>query len=188
MQYNFTDPESRIMKGADGFVQAYNAQIAVEPDFQLIVGQQVTQAANDKQQMQPLVEVIQEQSGQKPAEVVSDSGYCSEANLKYLEKKTIEGFVAVDRESYRDREQPCPRGPLPTGATRVDRMRRKLQTKKGAAIYSTRKTIVEPVFGQIKQARGFRQFLLRGLKKVQGEWAIICLTHNILKLHRLCYG
>ena len=188
MQYNFTDPESRIMKGADGFVQAYNAQIAVEPDFQLIVGQQVTQAANDKQQMQPLVEVIQEQAGQKPAEVVSDSGYCSEANLKYLENKKIEGFVAVDRESYRDREQPCPRGPLPKGATRVDRMRRKLQTKNGAAVYSTRKTIVEPVFGQIKQARGFRQFLLRGLKKVQGEWAIICLTHNILKLHRLCYG
>ena len=188
MQYNFTDPESRIIKGADSFVQAYNAQIAVEPDFQLIVGQQVTQAANDKQQMQPLVEVIQEQSGQKPAEVVSDSGYCSEANLQYIEKKKIEGYVAVDRESYRDRERPCPRGPLPAGATRVDRMRRKLQTKKGAAIYATRKTIVEPVFGQIKQARGFRQFLLRGLKKVQGEWAIICLTHNILKLHRLCYG
>ena len=188
MQYNFTDSESRIMKGADGFVQAYNVQLAVEPDFQWIVGQQVTQAANDKQQMQPLVEVIQEQSGQKPAEVVSDSGYCSEANLQYIEKKKIEGYVAVDRESYRDRERPCPRGPLPAGATRVDRMRRKLQTKKGAAIYATRKTIVEPVFGQIKQARGFRQFLLRGLKKVQGEWAIICLTHNILKLHRLCYG
>src|SRR6516225_6502013 len=176
MQYNFTDPESRIMPGADGFVQAYNAQVAVEPDLQLIVGQLVTQEVNDKQQMQPLVQVIQEQSGQKPGEVVSDSGYCSEANLQYIEKKKIEGYVAVDRESYRDREQPCPRGPLPTGATRVDRMRRKLQTKKGAAIYATRKTIVEPVFGQIKQARGFRQFLLRGLKKVQGEWAIICLT------------
>jgi hypothetical protein len=79
MQYNFTDPESRIMKGADGFVQVYNAQVAVEPDFQLIVGQLVTQEANDKQQMQPVVEVIREQSGQKPAEVVSDSGYCSEA-------------------------------------------------------------------------------------------------------------
>src|SRR6266446_2493459 len=80
MQYNFTDPESRIMKGADGFVQAYNAQVAVEPDFQLIVGQLVTQEANDKQQMKPVVEVIQEQSGQKPGEVVSDSGYCSDAN------------------------------------------------------------------------------------------------------------
>jgi transposase len=188
MQYNFTDPESRIMKGADSFVQAYNAQIAVEPELQLIVGQLVTQDANDKQQMKPVVEVIREQSGQKPAEVVSDSGYCSDANLHYLEKKKMEGFVAVDRESYRDREEPCPRGPLPKGATRVDRMRRKLQTKMGAAIYSTRKTVVEPVFGQIKQARGFRQFLLRGLKKVQGEWAMICLTHNILKLHRLCYG
>jgi transposase len=188
MQYNFTDPESRIMKGADSFVQAYNVQIGVEPDFQLIVGQRVTQEANDKQQLKPVVEVIREQCGQKPAEVVSDSGYCSDANLHYLEKKKIEGFVAVDRESYRDREEPCPRGPLPKGATRVDRMRRKLQTKMGATIYARRKTVVEPVFGQIKQARGFRQFLLRGLKKVQGEWAMICLTHNILKLHRLCYG
>jgi transposase len=188
MQYNFTDPESRIMPGAEGFVQAYNTQIAVEPDLQLIVGQTVTQATNDKQQLAPTVKAIEEQAGQKPQEVMADSGYCSEANLKYLEKKKIEGFIATDRESYRDRQQPGPRGPLPQGATRVDRMRRKLQTKVGAAIYSGRKTIVEPVFGQIKQARGFRQFLLRGLQKVQGEWAVICLTHNILKLHRLCYG
>jgi transposase len=188
MQYNFTDPESRIMKGAEGFVQSYNAQIAVEPEFQLIVGQLVTQEANDKQQVKPAIETMQEQSGQKPAALVSDSGYCSEANLQYLDKKKIEAFVAVDRESYRNREKAGPRGPLSKGATRVDRMRRKLQTRAGAAVYSTRKTVVEPVFGQIKQARGFRQFLLRGLKKVQGEWALICLTHNILKLHRLCYG
>ena len=188
MQYNFTDPESRILPGADGFVQAYNAQIAVEPDFQWIVGQRVTQAANDKQQLQPTLEAIRQQAGHRPQAVMTDSGYCSEANLQYLEKKKIEGFIATDRESYRDRQQPGPRGPLPQGATRVDRMRRKLQTKVGAAIYSRRKTVVEPVFGQIKQARGFRQFLLRGLEKVQGEWAVICLTHNILKLHRLCYG
>jgi transposase len=188
MQYNFTDPESRIMKAGDGFEQAYNAQVAVEPDFQLIVGQLVTQDANDKQQLKPVVEAMREQSGQKPAEVVSDSGYCSEANLQYLEQKKIEGFVATDRESYRDRSQPGPRGPLPKEATRVDRMRRKLQTKVGAAIYSKRKTVVEPVFGQIKQVRGFRQFLLRGLEKVKGEWAMVCLTHNILKLHRICYG
>src|SRR6266851_3628310 len=188
MQYNFTDPESRIMPGADGFVQAYNTQIAVEPDFQWIVGQRVTQAANDKQQLQPTLEAIRQQARQTPQQVLTDSGYCSDANLKHLEKKKIEGFIATDRESYRGRHQPGTRGPLPQGATRVDRMRRKLQTKAGAAIYSTRKTIVEPVFGQIKQARGFRQFLLRGLEKVQGEWAVICLTHNILKLHRLCYG
>jgi transposase len=188
MQYNFTDPESRIMPGADGFVQAYNTQIAVEPDFQWIVGQRVTQATNDKQQLAPTVQAVEEQAGQKPQEVMTDSGYCSEANLKYLETRKIEGFIATDKESYRDRQQSGPRGPLPQGATRVDRMRRKLQTKVGAAAYSRRKTIVEPVFGQIKQARGFRQFLLRGLEKVQGEWAMICLTHNILKLHRLCYG
>jgi len=131
MQYNFTDPESRIMPGADGFVQAYNAQIAVEPDFQLIVGQRVTQASNDKQQLKPTVEAIAEQAGQKPQEVLTDSGYCSDANLKYLEKKKIEGFIATDRESYRGRQQPGPRGPLPQEATRVDRMRRKLQTKAG---------------------------------------------------------
>ena len=188
MQYNFSDPESRIMPGAEGFVQAYNTQIAVEPDFQLIVGQRVTQASNDKQQLVPTLEVIREQAGQTPQEVVTDSGYCSDANLKYLEKKKMEGFIATDRESYRDRHQPGPRGPLRKGATRVDRMRRKLHTQVGAAIYSKRKTVVEPVFGQIKQARGFRQFLLRGLEKVQGEWAMICLTHNILKLHRLCNG
>jgi hypothetical protein len=188
MQYNFTDPESRIMPGAEGFVQAYNAQIAVEPDLQLIVGQRVTQASNDKQQLVPMVEAVGEQSGQKPQEIVSDSGYCSEANLQYLAKKKIAGFIALDRESYRDRQQPGPRGPLPKEATRVDRMRRKLQTQVGAAIYATRKTVPEPVFGQIKQGRGFRQFLLRGLGKVQAEWALICLTHNILKLHRLCYG
>jgi transposase len=187
-QYNFTDPESRIMKGADGFVQAYNTQIAVEPNFQWIVGQRVTQAVNDKQQMVPTVEAIRQQSRQKPEEVLTDSGYCSELNLKYLEKKKIEGFVATGRESHGDQKQPCPRGPLPQGATRVDRMRRKLQTKAGAAVYATRKVIVEPVFGQIKQARGFRQFLLRGVEKVQGEWALVCLTHNILKLHRMCYG
>jgi transposase len=187
MQYNFTDPESRIMPGADGFVQAYNAQIAVEPDFQMIVGQRVTQASNDKQQLVPALDAMGEQAGQKPQQILTDSGYCSDANLKYLEKKKIEGFIATDRESYRGRHQAGPRGPLPQGATRVDRMRRKLQTKVGAAIYATRKTVVEPVYGQIKQARGFRQFLLRGLGKVQGEWAMICLTHNILKLYRLCY-
>src|SRR6202162_1310149 len=140
MQYNFTDPESRIMPGADGFVQAYNAQIAGKPDLQWIVGQRVTQASNDKQQLQPTLEAIRQQAGHTPQAVMTDSGYCSEANLQYLEKKKIEGFIATDRESYRDRQQPGPRGPLPQGATRVDRMRRKLQTKVGAAIYSRRAT------------------------------------------------
>src|SRR6202047_32670 len=100
MQHNFTDPESRIMPGADGFVQAYNTQIAVEPDFQWIVGQRVTQAANDKQQLQPTLEAIRQQAGHTPQAVMTDSGYCSEANLKYLEKKKIEGLFATVRQPY----------------------------------------------------------------------------------------
>jgi transposase len=191
-QYNFTDPESRMMKGADGFVQAYNAQAAVEADLQLIVGQTVTQAANDKEQLLPMVETIQEQSGQRPEEILADSGYCSEKNLEGLEsadqtEQKINGYIATERQKHDEYKEPCPRGPLPQDATRVDRMRRKLKTKAGKAVYAARKAIVEPVFGQIKQARGFRQFLLRGIEKVRGEWSLVCLTHNILKLYRLCH-
>ena len=187
-QYNFTDPESRILKGSDGFVQGYNTQVAVEPLFQLVVGQTVTQAANDKQQVVPLIEAIEEQSGQRPKEVLADSGYCSEENLKYLAKRRMAGFVATEKQKHGERNEPCKRGPLPKDASRVERMKRKLKTKVGAAVYARRKCMVEPVFGQIKQARGFRQFLLRGLHKVRGEWALICMTHNLLKFHKICYG
>jgi transposase len=192
-QYNFTDPESRIMKGGDGFVQGYNAQIAVEEDFQLIVGQGVTQAANDKEQLPAMVETIEQQSGQAPEQILADSGYGSEKVLETLEtersgKPAIDLYIATKREKHGEGQERCKPGPLPKGATRVDRMRRKVQTLAGAAVYAARKGIVEPVFGQIKQVRGFRQFLLRGLKKVRGEWALVCLTHNILKLHRICYG
>lgn len=190
-QYNFTDPESRMMKGADGFVQAYNAQAAVEAEFQLIVGQGVTQATNDKEQLAPLLEAVEEQSGQRPEVILADSGYCSEKNLAALESVAAESkiiaYVATQRQRHGEYKEPCPRGPLPKDATRVERMRRKLKTKVGKAAYAARKTIVEPVFGQIKQARGFRQFLLRGIEKVRAEWAMVCLTHNILKLYRLCY-
>src|ERR1700719_4585881 len=190
-QYNFTDPESRLMKGSDGLMQGYNAQAAWEPVLQLIVGQSVTPAANDKQQIEPMVQVIEQQSVQRPAGLLADSGYCSEKNLAYLAAlgqsgHPIDAYIATGKQKHDEYRQPCSRGTLPRNATRVDRMKRKLQTKVGRAIYATRKTIVEPVFGQIKQARGFRQFLLRGLAKVQGEWALVCLTHNILKLHRLC--
>jgi transposase len=192
-QYNFTDPESRIMKSADGFVQGYNAQAVVEPTLQLIVGQAVTDATNDKRQLMPMLEIMEAQSGQRPTEVLADSGYCSEKNLEQLDaepqpERCITGYVATERQKHDDCRKPCPRGPLPKNATRVDRMKRKLQTKAGKAVYAARKTIVEPVFGQIKQARGFRQFLMRGIDKVSGEWALVCLTHNILKLHRLCNG
>jgi transposase len=191
-QYNFTDPESRIMKGADGFVQAYNAQAVVEPDLQLIVGQTVTQAANDKEQLVAMMEIVEQQSGQRPEEVLADSGYCSEKQLEALESKAqperrIEGYIATERQKHDEYREACPKGPLPKDATRVDYMRRKLKTKAGKAVYAARKAIIEPVFGQIKQARGFRQFLMRGIEKVRGEWSLVCLTHNILKCYRLCY-
>lgn len=190
-QYNFTDPQSRIMKGADGFVQAYNAQAAVEPDFQLIVGHAVTQASNDKEQLIPMLATIEEQSGQRPRELLADSGYCSEKNLEHLHsednpERRVDGYIAAERQKHGEYREPCPRGPLPKDATRVGRMKRKLKTKAGKAVYAARKAIVEPVFGQIKQARGFRQFLLRGIDKVRGEWSLVCLTHNVLKLYRVC--
>jgi transposase len=185
-QYNFTDPESRIMKGPDGFVQAYNAQIAVD-DQQLIIGQAVTQETNDKKQLMPMITIIAEQSGITPTQLLADAGYCSDENLAAIAVTPIDAYISTRKQKHGERPGPCPRGPVPKPATRVDRMSRKLHRKVGAAVYAARKAIVEPVFGQIKQARGFRQFLLRGLEKVQGEWSLVCTTHNILKLYRL-YG
>ena len=184
-QHNFTDPESRIMKGPDGFVQAYNAQIAVEPVLQMIVGQALTQQTNDKKQLLPMIDAVQQQAGQRVREVLADSGYCSEANLRKAAKKKIDLYVAAEKTKHNQPAQPALCGRIPKSATLVERMKRKLKTKAGRAIYARRKTIVEPVFGQIKQAQGFRQFLLRGVEKVRGEWALVCTTHNLLKLHRL---
>jgi transposase len=184
-QYNFTDPESRIMKGPDGFVQAYNVQVAVD-ELQLIVGQAVTQETNDKKQLMPMITTIAQQSGDTPAQLLADAGYCSDVNLAAIADTAIDAYISTRKQKHGERPGPCPRGPLPKTATIVDRMSRKLHTKAGAAVYAARKGIVEPVIGQIKQARGFRQFLLRGFEKVQGEWSLVCTTHNILKLYRLC--
>lgn len=184
-QYNFTDPESRIMHSPDGFVQAYNVQLAVD-ELQLIVGQAVTQDTNDKQQLMPMITIIEQQSGVTPTQLLADAGYCSDENLIAIADTTIDAYIAPRKHKHGERPGPCPRGPLPKTATRLDRMARKLQTNTGAAIYAARKAIVEPVIGQIKHARGFRQFLLRGFEQVQGEWALVCTTHNILKLYRLC--
>jgi transposase len=184
-QYNFTDPESRIMKGPDGFVQAYNVQVAVDA-LQLIVGHAVTQETNDKKQLLPMITTIAQQSGDTPTQLLADAGYCSDANLTAIAETTIDAYISTRKQKHGERPGPCPRGPLPTTATIIDRMSRKLHTKTGAAVYAARKGIVEPVIGQIKQARGFRQFLLRGFEQVQGEWALVCMTHNMLKLYRLC--
>lgn len=132
-QYNFSDSESCIMKGADGFVQAYSVQAVVESTTQLIVAQAVTQQANDKQQVAPMVQAIEQRAAQKPDELLADSGYCSEKNLAHLEKQGIDAYIATEKQKHGSKKA-CSRGPLPKGATRTNRMRRKVQRNTGAAI------------------------------------------------------
>jgi len=189
-QRNFTDPDSRIMKdgATKAFVQAYNCQVAVDSQSQVIVSTQVTQEANDKRQLKPVVEQIKANLDEKPKQVSADSGYYSEENLEYLTEEEIDAYVAPGRLKHTDGKVPAPRGRIPQGATTKDRMARKLGTVKGRKTYGQRKEIVEPVFGQIKQVRGFRQFLLRGLEKVSAEWDLVCLSHNLLKLFRCSWG
>jgi transposase len=181
-QRNFTDPESRIM--VDGatkeFVQGYNAQAAVDSQAQVIVACGVTQAAADVGQFVPMLDQVAAHLGHLPAQVTADAGYFSEANLTAPQFAAIDFYVPPDRHPHgRDAAAGrSRRGPFSAA------MRTKLQTAAGRAVYARRKTIPEPVFGQIKQGRGFRRFWLRGVGKVRGEWGLICLTHNLLKLFR----
>jgi len=186
-QRNFTDPQSRIMKdgASKSFEQAYNCQAAVDEESQIIVATNVTQQPNDKQQLEPLVEEIKKNTDDKtPEKLSADNGYFSEPNVQYLEDEGIDGYIATGRQKHGDVSQCAQRGRIPKDATKQERMARKLRTKKGRETYSKRKQIVEPVFGQIKETRGFRRFLLRGLENVSAEWDLICLTHNLLKLFR----
>lgn len=183
-QRNFTDPEAKIQKTSDGFIQGYNAQIAVDGGpAQIIVAQHVTPAAPDVQQLVPVVTAITQGMRRKPRHVLADAGYWSETNVAALEAKDIEPFIATGRRKHTAPVPIAARGRVPDALSAKDRMARKLATVRGHAIYARRKAIVEPVFGQIKHARGFRQFLRRGLVRVQQEWALICLSHNLLKLH-----
>lgn len=190
-QRNFTDPESRIMpsssdKGA--FVQAYNAQVAVDGHAQVIVACAITQQTTDTPALPSVVEQLVANTGAAPQTLSADAGYFSEANVQAVEAlhpepcTQTEAFIAVARVRHGHAPPPAPRGRIPTGLSLRERMRRKLRTVKGKRCYAKRKAIVEPVIGQIKQARGFRQFLLRGVTKVQTEWSLICTTHNLLKL------
>ncbi len=196
-QKNFTDPESRIMKSKDGFVQAYNAQIAVDSAAQIIVAQDVTQSPVDSSQLVPMIDATKTNLGRYPEQASADAGYCSEGNLEALENRSIDGYVATGRArdavDGKGGGDDAPGAPNPVSAskpqaepaaapTRVEAMRAKLKAGGHASPYRLRKQLPEPVFGQIKQARGFRQFLLRGFEKVRAEWAIICTVHNLLKL------
>jgi transposase len=239
-QKNFTDPESRIMKSKDGFVQGYNAQIAVDAEAQIIVAQYVTQNGSDSGQLVPLIDAVEANLGRKPREVSADNGYCSEDNLAALEERDIDGYVATGRardaaagtgkakakaaepgqtavhvgaaqaqENTVDCGQPTTDVELSAGAhndhavdmaieqaavagdgevaaaqtpTRAEAMRAKIKAGGHQSPYRLRKQVVEPVFGQIKEAGSFRQFLLRGIENVSGEWAMKATAHNILKL------
>ena len=180
-QRNFTDPESRIMKSKDGFVQAYNAQAAVDADSQVIVAVGLTQNGSDQGQLVPMVEKIEQNLDRKPAQISADNGYCSEANIAALAERNIEGYIAPGRAQHPTAKTSKVGGPL-TQAPLHKIGRKKIDDGGFESPYRLRKQVVEPVFGQIKQARGFRQFLLRGVEKVSAEWSIVCSAYNLLKL------
>jgi transposase len=182
-QYNFTDPESRIM--VDGatksFVQAYNAQAAVDEHAQIIVACSVTGEALDVQQMRPMLEQLHTNLGRRPAIVTADAGYFSNANVTTVSGAGIDLYVPPDKTKH-----DAPLGAAPTAGpqTIAEAMREKLRQPGAREIYARRKAVVEPVFGQTKEVRGFRRFSFRGRRKVSAEWTLICLTHNLLKLFR----
>lgn len=182
-QRNFTDPDSRIMKTGDGYVQGYNCQVVVDAAHQIIVAEAVTNQPPDPEHLVPLLVKTVDNCGAKPEKLIGDAGYFSENNVCESQKWGIDPYIATGRQRHGKTPAPV-RGRAPSGMTVKEAMARKLATKAGKAVYSRRKTIVEPVFGQIKEARGFRRFLLRGLEKVRGEWSLVTLTHNLLKLHR----
>lgn len=177
-QRNFTDPDSCIMVGKDGYIQAYNAQIAVDAEAQVIVAHRLARTPSDQTAVVPLVDAVKATTGARPKEVSADAGFCSEANLAALAERRIKTYVATGRAKDPASGEAQRRGPL------VAAMRDQLRRAGRRSRYRLRKQVVEPVFGQIKQARGFRQFLLRGREKVTQEWALICTAHNLAKLCR----
>jgi len=178
-QRNFTDPESRILKTKDGYIQGYNAQAAVDGKAQIIVAHGLTQSMSDQDQLVPLMDGIRNNLGRKPKEASADAGYCSEANLEALAERDVSAYLATGRAKHPAGVKRNVTGPL------TKAMRGKLKRAGWRSRYRFRKQTVEPVFGQIKQARGFRQFLLRGIEKVKAEWALICTAHNLTKLAKL---
>jgi transposase len=183
-QRNFTDPASHIMPAPGGkhFEQAYNAQAAVDSAHQIIVAPGLTDEPTDKKQAIPMIEQVKANTGKLPRQMSADTGYFSKEVAQALTSDGIDVYIPPDKMKHRMSLPPAPRGRIPKSLPLPDRMRRKLRTKKGRRCYGLRKELSEPVFGQIKQARGFRQFLLRGKEKVSGEWQLICTGHNVLKL------
>jgi IS5 family transposase len=186
-QVNLTDPDSRIMKATGkGFEQAYNAQAAVDTATMLVVGHQLTQAPNDKQQLEPMIEQLEalpEALG-KVEGLAADTGYFSTHNVACCEAAQITPYIATGKESHHPPllARFCEPTPLPPEADALTRMQHRLTTQAGKAVYAQRKSTVEPVFGIMKQVMGFRQFSLRGLEMVKGEWALLCMAWNMKRM------
>ena len=189
---NTTDPDSRIMKTRQGYVQGYNAQ-AVVSEEQIIVAVGVTQEANDVQQLEPMLQTMAhtlEAAGieDRPKAGLADAGYWSEANIRACSWPEMPELLIATTKDWKQRkmlrEKGCPRGRIPKGLSPWDRMERKLLTKRGRALYKKRGVLVEPVFGQVKEGQGFRRFMRRGLGAAQSEWSLAGMTHNLLKLWR----
>jgi len=183
---NTTDPDSRVMKTRNGHVQGYNGQVAVDCSSQVILAADVTQECNDLHQLVPMMKQVQRNTSQLPEKGVMDAGYWCEDQIRQIHDE-IDLYIATTKDWKQRKtlkEQPPPRGRIPKNITMRERMERKLRTKKGQAVYRQRGTTVEPTIGQTKEARGFTRFLLRGTRKVKGEWDLICTTHNMLKLWR----
>ena len=178
-QENFTDPDSRIMKSADGFTQAYNTQIAVDENTQLIVATGLTQCAADNGELLALVEEVERIVGEVPEQVLADAGYKGETNFEQLEHKGIDAYVSLAREKKKASSRPDERYPA------SQRMYDKLQSSTGQMTYRKRKGIVEPVYGWIKEILGFRRFSLRGTEKVTPEWDLVCCATNLKRLHAM---
>ena len=186
-QRNFTDPESRIMKTADGsFAQCFNAQAVVDADHQVIIATELDNCAADSQTFTPMMEQAQRNTGRAPKQALADAGYCSQANLEdaaeLTEQHGTEFLIAPGRLSHDEVVPPVPRGRIPKDLPLKQRMARKLRTKAGQASYARRKAIIEPVFGQIATLQG-KHVLLRGLDNARSEWSLLTACHNLRKLH-----
>ena len=181
-QYNFTDPESRIQERGGEFLQGYNCQAVVDGHAQIIIAQGVSNLQPDNSHLQPMVEQAIETCGAVPDDVLGDAGYWKPEHEAYGENREIELTISTRRAKHGESRPPAEAGEA-AGDPRA-RMSAKLQTDVGREAYARRKAIVEPVFGQVKEARGFRRFHLRGLRKVIGEWSLVTAAHNLLKLYR----
>lgn len=182
-QRNFTDADSRIMKTGDGFIQGYNAQAMVDEEHQIIVAADVSNQSPDAEHLIPMLDRTIDNCQAVPQKMSGDTGYFSEANVVRAHSRGVEAYIATKRQKHGDPQEPAGATPASQESDLKAQMRSKLSTPEGAQVYSRRKVIVEPPFGQIKN-RGFRSFLLRGIQKVRGEWSLIALSHNLLKLHK----